>query len=347
MLTAGGTGGHIMPAVAIAQAVRAARPEADILFVGTTRGMEERISRQYGLDFAGIPALGIKGKSAMNLVRAAFVNTASFFRALRLVASFRPSWIVGTGGYVTGMVVLAGKALGCRLAIQEQNSVPGLTNRILAPLADRVYLSFPDALRHLKTSKARVVGNPLRRELIASGVRERGSRVLVLGGSLGATSINRAAAGAFGVLRQEGSSPAVTHQCGERDYPWVKEAYEGMDARVVPFIDDMAAAYAEARLAVCRCGGITLAELSHAGIPAIMVPYPHAADDHQRSNGRYVADSGGGWLIEDTELSAERLACEIRRRLEDAEGLDAASRRMKDLGLGAGAQAIAEELTGV
>lgn len=347
VVTAGGTGGHVMPAVAIAQAVRDVRPDAEILFVGTTGGMERRIAHSYGLAFRGIPALGVKGKSIANLVRALFVNTASLARALRILADFRPGWVVGTGGYVTGMVMLAGKALGCRLAVQEQNSVPGLTNRILAPLVDRVYLSFPDARRRFPPAKCRIVGNPLRKELLGVRRDPGADRLLVLGGSLGATSINRAAAGAVKILRSRGILLPVTHQCGERDYGWLKGEYEGMDAEVVPFIDDMAGAYSRAMLAVCRCGGISLAELSHAGVPAIMSPYPYAADDHQLFNGAYVADRGGGWLILDRDLTAERLAGEIAARLADPEGLESASTRMRELGLGTDAQAVAREITDV
>ncbi len=349
MVTAGGTGGHIMPAVAVAQAVRDMRPDASILFVGTDSGMEERIARRSGMDFVGIPAMGIKGKSAANFVKALAVNSMSFVRAIRIVRSFRPDWIVGTGGYVTGMVVLAGKAARCRLAIQEQNSVPGLTNRILAPLVDRVYLSFPDSTGRFPADKTSLVGNPLRRDITGIERSPDARRVLVLGGSQGASSVNRAFVGAIEILTGEGMVVTPTHQCGPRDYPWVRAAYErlGVDARVHAFIDDMAEAYRDARLAVSRCGGITLAELSYLGIPAVMIPYPHAADDHQRVNGAYVAGRGGGWLIEDRELDAGRLADELKKRLTDDEGLAGASECMRSIGLGAGADTIAREITGV
>lgn len=349
LITAGGTGGHIMPAVAIAEAVRADSPDAGILFVGTDRGMEERIAGLKGLDFIGVPALGIKGKSMTNLVKAALINTGAFLKALRIIRDFRPDWVIGTGGYVTGMVVLAGRIMGCTCAIQEQNTIPGLTNRILARMAHRVYLSFPDAQGRFPAAKTRLVGNPLRKEL--TDMRPEGTRnsLLILGGSLGAGSINRAATGAVKILKDEGVLPSVIHQCGTQDHAWVKDAYQkmGLNADVRDFIDDMAWAYRSARLVVSRCGGITLAELSCVGLPSIMVPFPHATDDHQTVNGMYVANRGGGWLIPDSHLTPERLALEIRTRLADPEGLARASENMKAIGLGAGAEAIAQEIAGV
>lgn len=349
LITAGGTGGHIMPAVAIAEAIRRISPDTRILFVGTDRGMEERIARIKGLDFIGIPALGIKGKSVANLTRAAIVNTRAFLEALRIVGEFVPDWVIGTGGYVTGMVVLAGRVRGCSCAIQEQNTVPGLTNRILARLAHRVYLAFPDAQGRFPASRTRLVGNPLRRELTDIQPDGSGNSLLVLGGSLGAGSINRAATGAVKILRDEGVHLDVIHQCGAQDYARVKDEYEkmGVDADVRAFIDDMAWAYRSARLVVSRCGGITLAELSSAGLPSIMVPFPHATDDHQTVNGMYVAGHGGGWLIPDSDLTAERLALEIKTRLADPHGLARASKSMKAMNLGAGAEVIAREITSV
>ncbi|HPI92790.1 MAG TPA: undecaprenyldiphospho-muramoylpentapeptide beta-N-acetylglucosaminyltransferase [Deltaproteobacteria bacterium] len=345
LVTAGGTGGHIMPAVAIAEAIRAAGPDTGILFVGTDRGMEERIAELNHLDFVGIPALGIKGKSVANLARAVLVNTRAFLKALNIVRGFRPDWVIGTGGYVTGMVVLAGRLLGCTCAVQEQNTIPGLTNRLLSRIAHRVFLSFPDTRGRFPATKTRLVGNPLRKELTDTRSGS-GDHLLILGGSLGATSINRAAVGAVRLLKGEGMELSVIHQCGTRDHAWVSDAYRemGLDADVRAFIDDMAGAYRSARLAVSRCGGITLAELSCTGLPAIMIPFPHATDDHQTENGRYVANNGGGWLIPDAQLTPERLAREIRTRLGGPEGLARASGNMTAMGLGAGGHLIAQEI---
>ena len=349
LITAGGTGGHIMPAIAIAEAIRERLPRAKILFVGTDRGMEERIAGLKGLDFIPIKALGIKGKSLTNLGRAILVNLKAFLASMRIIKDFRPAWVIGTGGYITGMVVLAGRMLGCNCAIQEQNSIPGLTNRLLARIAHRVFLAFPDTTGSFPKSRTLLTGNPLRKELAACKPGGSGSYLLILGGSLGANSINKAAAQAVKILKDEGITLKVIHQSGKQDFEQVKDAYQklGIDADVNAFIDDMASAYNGAALAISRCGGITLSELSAMGIPAIMVPFPHATDDHQTFNGRYVADQGGGWLIPEPNLTPERLALEIKARLSNPAELKIASDNMRRIGLGKGAETIAREIMSV
>ena len=346
IVTAGGTGGHIMPAVAIADAIRERDPRSSILFVGTDRGMEEKIARRYGLDFRAIRALGIKGKSPFEVGRAAVVNTAALISALKIVRSFRPDWVIGTGGYITGMVVLAGRMLGASCAVQEQNSVPGLTNRILSPLARRIFLAFPDTGRVFPEKKSLVSGNPVRADIMQGKTLERGDRLLILGGSLGAGSINEAGVQALKILKDQGVAPEVIHQSGARDFDRVKSSYRemGLNAEVHAFIDDMKPVYGRASLAVCRCGGLTLAELSAMGIPAIMIPFPHAADDHQTANARYVESRGGGWIIPDRELSPQRLALEIRTRWLDKATLKKAASCIEALELGQGSQNIAEEI---
>jgi len=349
VITAGGTGGHIMPAVAIAEGIRDRSPDTEILFVGTKRGMEERITRQHGLEFVGMDALGIKGKSPKQMFRAAFVNISAFMEALRLMRSFRPDWVIGTGGYVTGMVVLAGKIKGARCAIQEQNSIGGLTNRILSRFAHRVFLAFPDTYGVFPKAKCVLTGNPVRKDIVPGEVKGPGEYLLILGGSLGASSINRAAVEAAHILKREDKELRIVHQTGAKDLEKIKEAYRqmGLSATVCDFIDDMAPIYRGARLAVCRCGGLTLSELSIMGLPAIMIPFPLAADDHQMKNGRYVEAHGGGWIIPDDRLNPERLALEIKKRFFDDGALELASSRIFELQLGKGSQRIAEEILGV
>ncbi len=346
LITAGGTGGHIMPAVAIAEAIREIMPGAKVLFVGTDRGMEERIAGLKGLDFIPIKALGIKGKSLTNLLRAIMVNLKAFLASMRIIKDFRPAWVIGTGGYITGMVVLSGRILGCNCAIQEQNSIPGLTNRLLARIAHRIFLAFPDTSGCFPESRTLLTGNPIRKELAVCKRSGSGSYLLILGGSLGASSINTAAVKALKILKDEGIDIKVIHQSGKKDFELVKDAYKNMDidADVSAFIDDMASAYSGALLALSRCGGITLSELSAFGIPAIMVPFPHATDDHQTFNGRYVAGQGGGWLLPEPDLTPERLALEINARLSNLSELKKASDNMRSIGLGKGAYTIAREI---
>lgn len=349
LITAGGTGGHIMPAMAIVEALRDKDPASEILFVGTSRGMEEKIAGTYGLDFVALDALGIKGKSPMQVVRAAGVNAGAFIRALGLVRSFKPDWVVGTGGYVTGMVVLAGRMLGARCAIQEQNSFGGLTNRMLSRLVQRVFLAFPDTAGAFPEAKSIVSGNPVRKAIVRDEKKGLGDYLLILGGSLGASSINEAAVKALQILKNEGLAFKVVHQSGAGDYQAVQDAYRqmGLSADVHDFIADMNPVYNGARMAICRCGGLTLSELSVTGLPAIMVPFPHAADDHQMKNGRYVEAHGGGWIIPDEHLKPERLCLEIKKRFFDDDMLQKTASNLLALHLGNGSKIIAEEIIGV
>lgn len=347
LITAGGTGGHIMPAVAIVEAVRELRPSTKFLFVGTDRGMEERIAGLHGIDFIPIHAAGIKGKSPGNIWKALRTNMVALVKALQIVRGFYPDWVIGTGGYVTGIVELAGWLMGCECAIQEQNSIPGLTNRLLSRLATRIFLAFPDSAGKFPRATSMITGNPLRKGLVPQAPQYTGEGyILVLGGSLGASSINRAAVKAMEILKAEGIQVNVLHQCGSADRQWVEEEYRkaGIEARVHDFIDNMLPVYQGARLAVSRAGGITLSELSAMGIPAVIVPFPHAADDHQTANARYVEEKGGGWMIPDSMLTPERLAQELKTRLSDREGLQKASANMQQIGLGAGAEVIAREI---
>jgi UDP-N-acetylglucosamine--N-acetylmuramyl-(pentapeptide) pyrophosphoryl-undecaprenol N-acetylglucosamine transferase len=349
IVTAGGTGGHIMPAMAIVEGIRDRIPDAEILYIGTNRGMEERIAGQYGLNFVGIDALGIKGKSPASLAKAAVVNVSALAKALKIVRSFKPDWVVGTGGYVTGMVVLAGFLLGARCAIQEQNSVGGLTNRLLSRVAGKVFLAYPDTAGVFPGGKCILTGNPVRKSISRDLRKDNGDYLLVLGGSLGASSINEAAVKACKLLKNEGLTLKVLHQSGAKDLEKVKKGYEelGIVAQVYDFINDMASVYTGARMALCRCGGLTLSEISVMGVPAIMVPYPLAADDHQTGNGHYVEAHGGGWVIPDSLLSPERLAMEIRKRYFDHAGLEQAASNLMALGLGNGSGIIAQEISGV
>lgn len=346
ILTAGGTGGHIMPAVAIAEALRARDPEVEILFIGTDRGLEERIARQYELNFAALSALGVKGKSPGEILKAVGVNLKAFRQAKKLVRAFAPDWVVGTGGYVTGMVVLAGRLYGAQTAIHEQNSVPGLTNRILGRLASRIYLAFPDKLAKLPAKKCRLVGNPVRAAI--KNCPSGGQKLLIMGGSLGASSINHAAVEAVRRLRAAGQTIEIIHQTGERDSDFVQASYQDLSGvTAAAFITDMAAVYAETKLCVTRAGGLSLAELSRLGLPAIMVPFPYATDDHQSANAAYVAAAGGGLVIKDSELSGETLAKAIANQLENEAEMKRASEAMRELGLGDGAESIAEEILSV
>ncbi len=348
LLTAGGTGGHIMPAMAIAEALRDLDSSCELLYVGTDRGLEEKLARDHKLNFISLSAMGIKGKSFTNLVKSIRVNGAAFIKALRVVGEFKPDWVIGTGGYVTGMVVLAGKLKGASCAIHEQNSVPGLTNRILARMADRIYLAFPDRDRKFPAAKSSLVGNPVRKSLNALDRNTAPAKLLIMGGSLGAHSINVAASQALKILSANNFTVDAIHQTGKADLAMVRDSYADIArAEARDFIDDMAAVYRDTRLMLCRAGGLSLAEASRMGIPAIMVPFPHATDDHQRKNAEFVAQAGGGWIIHDSELHPETLATRIEELFNSEHELKQRSKAIRSLKLGDGAERIAKEILGV
>ncbi|MEA2101637.1 MAG: undecaprenyldiphospho-muramoylpentapeptide beta-N-acetylglucosaminyltransferase [Thermodesulfobacteriota bacterium] len=349
LITAGGTGGHIMPAMAIADALRARNPKTELLFVGTNRGMEEQLARRFDVPFKAIEAMGIKGKSPIGIIKALPVNMRAFVRALGIMHGFRPQVVIGTGGYITGMVVLAGRLMGARCIIHEQNSVPGLTNRILSRLVHKVFTAFPDDGNNLPPDKTVLTGNPVRSAILAADRDTHRSCLFIMGGSLGASSINHAAAHAIEILRDEGIDIPVIHQCGEHDLSWLRQQYRqyNIEVEVHAFIDDMAKVYKKTLLAFCRAGGLSLAELSVSGIPALMVPLPWAADDHQRKNAQYLASRGGGWIIEEHDLDPGGLALRIKDLLDNPDRLEHASAAMKHTGLGRGADRIAEEILNV
>ncbi len=346
LLTAGGTGGHIMPAMAIMEAMRDLRPDTGFLFVGTDRGLEEKFARQYGVDFIPVKSLGIKGKSAGQIIKAVAVNCRAFIKALVLATKFRPDWVIGTGGYITGMVVLAGRLSGAKCALHEQNSIPGLTNRLLARLASRIYLAFPDIRNIFPAGKKILTGNPVRKEIKPGELP--GDTLLIMGGSLGAASINRTAVKALSLLKEEGIDIKVIHQTGPADIDWVSQAYgDNQNIQARAFIDNMQDVYSRSRMAICRAGGLSLAEASRMGIPVLMVPFPKAADDHQMANARHIEASGGGWVVPDHEFTPEKMAQLVREYFFNQTELDRKRTAMQALGLGEGARRIAEEILGV
>jgi len=345
VITAGGTGGHIMPAIAVAEAIRKKKPDTKILFIGTNRGLEEKLAEKHKLVFAAIKSSGIKGKSFKSIFAAVFTNMAGFIKAFKIISTFKPDWVVGTGGYVTGMVVLAGRLKSAKCAIQEQNSIPGLTNRILSRISHRIFLAYPDLKGVFPKEKAMLTGNPLRPEFIPQEYAGRNALV-IMGGSLGAASINNAATGAVKILKDELEMVEIIHQTGQADIEKVRQAYaaSGVKVRSEAFIEDMAQVFSRAALVVCRAGGITLSELSKTGVPAIMIPLPTAADNHQYHNALYISDAGGGWILSQDEMTPQRLADEISVRFKDKKALSAAASAIGKLGLGDGTEHISREI---
>lgn len=339
LLTGGGTGGHLFPAVAAAQEFQRQLPGTAVLFVGTKRKVDSKSLAVYGFASENIRCYGLKGKNPVELLKAMTYLPLSFFAARRIIRDFRPDLVLGVGGYVTGPVMVAAKSLGIPTVIHEQNSVPGLANRQLGRLVDRICLSLPGSEGRFPAGKIVYTGNPVRQEILHLGEnrpprREGKITLVILGGSQGAQAVNRLVAEALPSLPEEARRRLrVIHQTGERDAAFVREQYEkgGLEALVQPFFTDMAAVYGQADLLVSRAGATTLAEIAVVGLPAILIPYPFAADNHQEINGRYYVAGGGAVQFRQSELEAAALAGQIAGLIDDERKLAAMGKAMKTL----------------
>jgi len=339
----GGTGGHLFPALAVADELRQ-RPDVSIEFVGARRGVEARLVPEAGYPLRLLRLSGLKGRGAIGRIGAIVAAILAVCRCLGWWLSSRPDLVIGVGGYASGPAVLAARILRVRTMVMEQNHYPGATNRALAPRVDRVCVPSEAALRRL-SGRCVVTGNPVRAEFLAIGDPPGDKRLslLVFGGSRGARSINRAMMDALPRLARMEPAPKIVHQCGVDDAPEVETAYRGYPgpAEVRPFLPDMPERLAVADLVVCRAGASTLSELAAAGRPAILVPYPHAADDHQRHNAEAVQETGAAIVILDRELNGERLADGVSRLGGDPERRRAMARAARTLAMPDAARKIA------
>lgn len=313
MVMAGGTGGHVFPGLAVADYVRDRGWR--VVWMGNPDGMEARLVPSRGYDMAWVRFTGLRGKGLLRMAMLPLNLLRGFWQAFRALGRNRPDVVLGMGGYISFPGGMMSALRGVPLVVHEQNSVAGLANKVLASVADRVLSGFPKVL-----AKAQWAGNPVRRdiaELPPPGERFRARsgalRVLVVGGSLGAKALNDSVPRAIALL-PAAQRPQVTHQAGAKNLDALRAAYDsaGVHAQLLPFIDDMAARYAAADVVICRAGALTVAELAAAGVASILVPFPHAVDDHQTSNARFLADAGAALLLPQSELSAERLAQLLR-----------------------------------
>ena len=315
MVMAGGTGGHIFPALAVAQWLHGTG--WNVVWLGSPRGMESSIVPQYGFEIEPVSFGGVRGKGLLRLARLPFDLSLAFWQCARVIFRRRPDVVLGMGGYIAFPGGMMASLLRRPLVIHEQNSVPGLANRVLARIADRVLCAFPDALG--KGVSSEWTGNPVREAIaVIAAPRERFAdrsgplRLLVIGGSLGAQALNACVPEALAKLPAE-RRPIVVHQSG-RDHLEALQAHyarAGVPATLLPFIDDMAQRYAEADLVIARAGATTVAELACAGLASVLVPFPHAVDDHQTVNARFLVERGAAWLIPQAELTPERLAQQL------------------------------------
>ena len=313
LIMAGGTGGHVMPAMAVAEALR--DEGWRVVWLGTRAGMEARLAVAKGFDMAWVKVAGVRGKGLLTKLLLPMNLLTAFWQAARVIFRERPDVALGLGGYVAFPGGMMASLLGKPLAIHEQNAIPGLTNRILAHVADRVLLGLP--IQGQKgMARGTWVGNPVRPEIAALAApaerfagRTGPLRLLVVGGSLGAQALNELVPQALARLPQ-GARPQVRHQSGARHLDALKGHYAaaGVTGECLAFIDDMAEALAWADVVICRAGALTVAEIAAAGCAALFVPFPFAVDDHQSANARFLADQDAAWLMQQKDLDAEKLA---------------------------------------
>lgn len=338
MIAGGGTGGHLFPGIAIAEELLQRDRDIRILFVGTNRGIEKRILGNLGFSLQTIDVEGIKGRGWMKSGDALFLLPRALIQSLRMIREFSPDLVIGVGGYASGPVVLAARLCGIRTAIAEQNALPGLTNRILGMMVDRVFVSFKETARWFNARKVMALGNPIRGGFAAILKRPRDPHrpftLLVFGGSQGAHAINLAMLEALNDLGPLKGHLRILHQTGIADRDAVTRAYEakGMTAEVMTFIADMASAYQSADLLICRAGATSIAEITAAGKASILIPFPAAVGDHQTKNAEVLVQIGAAEMIPEKQLTGARLAAAIRRYFESPELLLEMESRSSGLG---------------
>ena len=325
LVMAGGTGGHVYPALAVARAIEASA--RDVVWLGTHRGLESRIVPAAGIDIEWISIKGLRRKGLLATLIAPCQIGWALLQSLAVIVRRRPAAVLGMGGFVSGPGGVAAWLTRRPLVIHEQNAAAGLTNRLLARLARVVLQAFPGSFN--SSVNAETVGNPVREDIAAIaapaeryGKRQGPLRLLILGGSQGALALNRTVPAALARIAGE-LRPVVRHQCGERTLGTARQAYAdaGIDVELLPFIEDMAEAYAWADLVVCRAGALTVAELCAAGLPALFVPYPAAVDDHQTANAAPMTRAGAAAIIRESDLTPELLAELLREWLQSREAL--------------------------
>ena len=313
LVMAGGTGGHIFPGLAVAEALR--QRGWRVHWLGAPNSMESQLVPPRGFPLETINFSGVRGKGLKSYAFLPLRILHSFWQSIAVVRRVRPDVVVGLGGYITFPGGMMSVLLGKPLVLHEQNSVAGMANKVLSGVADRVYSAFPDVMR-----KGEWIGNPLRDAFLRQpppeerfAGRSGPLKVLVVGGSLGAKGLNDAVPKALALI-PEAERPYVLHQSGAKQIDELRANYAaaGVQAELTPFIDDTASAFAEADLVICRAGASTVTELAAVGAAALFVPFPHAVDDHQTTNAKFLVDAGGGWLVQQRDLTPESLATLLR-----------------------------------
>lgn len=347
IIAGGGTGGHLFPGIAVAEEFLARGAENEVLFVGTERGIEARLLPKLGYRLELISASGMKGLGTAKQIMSAGRLLYGYAQSRKILKEFRPDLVLGVGGYASAPLVLAARGMGIRRFIHEQNAAPGLTNKVLGRVVDGVFISMEESASFFPKKITQMTGNPIRKEILwgfQERVRSMGDSfsILVFGGSAGAQRVNTALLEALPHLAGMKQRLRITHQTGEKDVVRVREGYQaqGVQARVVSFIDDMSAAYGAADLVICRAGATTIAEVTACGKGCIFIPYPYAADDHQRKNAESLVKKGAGRMILEEDLTGGHLAAEILELIDHPGKVSEMERAARGLAQLDAAQAI-------
>jgi len=343
IIAAGGTGGHIYPGIAVAKEILKRDAASEILFVGTSRGLENKIVPENGFRLSLINSAGLKNVGLMGKLKGLFILPKSFLEARTIIKSFKPDVVVGAGGYVSGPVLLMASLVRVPTLVMDSNALPGFTNRRLAPFITKAALTFEEALPYFG-KKGIVTGNPVRKEFFDIQPKQRGEKInlLIFGGSQGARMINNAMVEALKDLSHDKLN--VTHQTGEGDYETIRELYNragwGDTANVKPYISNMVDEFAKSDLIICRAGATSCAEIAAGGKAALLIPLPTAADDHQRKNAEALERAGAARMILQKDLSGEKLAKEITDLINAPDRISAMENAAKKM-----AKADAAEIT--
>lgn len=355
VVAGGGTGGHLFPGLAVVEEMRRRQPDLNVTFVGTARGVEARVLPQRGERLELLEVTPLKGRSPSQLLRSVGKLPGAMGRAAQLLRSLKPDLVLGVGGYASGPALAAAAAMRVPTALLEQNAHVGLTNRLLAPMVGRAYLTYEGTKQVFRGDRARLVGNPVRREFVLAarsamadpeGFEARARNILVVGGSQGARALNREVPAALAAAGVAERGFHVIHQTGEAMRAQVEERYRelGLEAEVVPFLEDMAGAFVGAAMVVARAGATTLAELCAVGRPAILIPYPHAADDHQARNAEALEGVGAAVCVRESALSVDDLAARVGALLDSPERRRAMATAARRQGKPEAAAAIVDDL---
>lgn len=355
IVTGGGTGGHLFPALAVACAVQQRDDNSKILFVGTDRQIDDQVLTDFVFSRKVINFSGVKGLGMSGVLHAASRFPQALMQSFMIIRKFRPDLVFGVGGYVTVPVLIAAKILRVPICIHEQNSVPGLANRLAGRLADKICTSLP-CNPPFAEKKRMLTGNPVREEILKAACNKKKISddlltILVLGGSQGARRVNELVLAAMKILQAKGLAIQIIHQTGINDEDAMRKGYAGigLQAEVAAFFTDMADLYGRADFVISRAGATTLAELAVMGLPAVLVPFPYAADDHQTTNAGYYVDGGGALMLQEKELDGRQLAGEIEGLVRDLPGMRKMATAMRSMGRPEATKCILEvcmQLTG-